>query len=244
MQLKKFFKGSLKGKSKGGGKRDEEATVAQTEAPSPTPAEIVMRPPVNCDWEGDGVDDMSTLAEPTGMAGVMEITDDDMSSYNRAPSVMTTGDSSMISGGFTLGAETTGYSSAGMTLGGDTHTLGGDTNTIGDSTYLSFANGNRSIFSQDSFLGPSYMNLREEVLVIMAPPGKLGISLDTPETGAPFVYSIKDVSPLIGKLMEGDRVIAIDDEDVRLLTAVKISKILSKKSGNTRKLTIARTIES
>lgn len=232
MQLKKFF-AARKGK-KGGSKKDEDVSIAQTDA---TPPEIVMRTPVNCDADGDGdghFDDMSTLAEPTAMAGVMQIDDDDVSSYNRAPSVMTAGDSSMYSAGFTLGAETTGNSSAGFTLGAD---------TIGASTFMSFANGNRSIFSEDSFLGPSYMNLSEQVLVIMAPPGKLGISLDTPENGAPFVYSIKDVSPLVGKLMEGDRVIAIDDEDVRLLTAVKISKILSKKSGNTRKLTIARTVE-
>mmetsp|Transcript_56119 Transcript_56119/g.167973 ORF Transcript_56119/g.167973 Transcript_56119/m.167973 type:complete len:237 (-) Transcript_56119:88-798(-) len=235
MKLKKFFR---KGKSDGGGKRDDEVTVPST------PPEIVMRQPVNCggDDDGDGdayigdYDDVSTLAEPMVMAGVMQVEDDDMSSYNRAPSIMTPGDSSVYSSGFTLGGDTMGASTTGFTLGGDT-------NTIGASTYLSFANGNRSVFSEDSFLGPSYMNLSEEIIVIMAPPGKLGISLDTPETGAPFVYSIKDVSPLIGKLMEGDRVIAIDDEDVRLLTAVKISKILSRKSGNTRKLTIARTVE-
>lgn len=230
----KFFFSGRKGKSKGGDKKGEDVSVAQTDS---TPAEIVMRPPVNCDGDGDDdghFDDMSTLAEPTAMAGVMQIEDDDMSSYNRAPSVYTAGDSSMFSTGHTLGADTTGESSAGFTLGGD---------TIGASTFMSFANGNRSIFSEDSFLGPSYMNLREEVLVIVAPAGKLGISLDTPENGAPFVYSIKDVSPLIGKLREGDRVIAVDDEDVRLLTAVKISKILSKKSANTRKLTIARTVE-
>lgn len=41
----------------------------------------------------------------------------------------------------------------------------------------------------------------------------------------------------------GDKLVAVDDEDVRDMTAVQVSKLLSKKSGNeSRKLTIIRSL--
>jgi hypothetical protein len=40
----------------------------------------------------------------------------------------------------------------------------------------------------------------------------------------------------------GDKLVAVDDEDVRTMTAVKVSKLISRKSANpSRKLTIVRT---
>ena len=81
-------------------------------------------------------------------------------------------------------------------------------------------------------------------MVIVAPPGKLGISLDAPESGCPFVHSIKESSPLFGKLEPGDRLLAVDEEDVRLHTAIKISKILSRRSDRERMLTIVRVLDA
>jgi C-terminal processing protease CtpA/Prc len=41
----------------------------------------------------------------------------------------------------------------------------------------------------------------------------------------------------------GDKLVAVDDEDVRTMTAIKVSKLISKKSSNeTRKLTIIRHV--
>jgi len=82
---------------------------------------------------------------------------------------------------------------------------------------------------------------REELLQIFAPPGKLGVVIDTPDEDAPVVHAIKESSPLIGKLLVGDKLVAIDDDDVKYLSAIEVSKIISRKSNNLqRKFTIVR----
>lgn len=128
-------------------------------------------------------------------------------------------------------------SSEGLTLGNQ---------SFATSAFLSVADGNRSRCMSDdaSFFDQSCANLNMEVVHIFAPPGKLGIALDTPDnSGAPIVHYVKEVSPIHGKILAGDKLIAIDDEDVSYLTAVKISKILNRKSNNiTRKLTILRAL--
>mmetsp|Transcript_22960 Transcript_22960/g.52581 ORF Transcript_22960/g.52581 Transcript_22960/m.52581 type:complete len:171 (+) Transcript_22960:1542-2054(+) len=81
-----------------------------------------------------------------------------------------------------------------------------------------------------------------DVYDVFAPPGKLGVVIDTPGEGAPAVHSIKEFSPLIGQIEVGDKLISVDDTDVRQMTAIKVSKIISKKSENrSRKLTFVRT---
>ena len=85
-------------------------------------------------------------------------------------------------------------------------------------------------------------NVKEEILHIFAPPGKLGVVIDTPDDGAPVVHAVKDSSVVVDKVQVGDKLVAVDDEDVRTLTAIKVSKLISRKSANpSRKLTILRT---
>jgi C-terminal processing protease CtpA/Prc len=84
--------------------------------------------------------------------------------------------------------------------------------------------------------------VREEVIHVFAPAGKLGVVIDTPDDGAPVVHAIKDSSVIADKLQVGDKLVAVDDEDVRMMTAIKVSKLISRKSANpSRKLTIVRT---
>ena len=84
--------------------------------------------------------------------------------------------------------------------------------------------------------------LKEEVLEIIAPPGKLGVVIDTPDNGAPVVHAIKDSSVIGNELQVGDQLIAVDDEDAQAMTAINVSKLMSMKSNNpTRKLTIIRS---
>lgn len=85
-------------------------------------------------------------------------------------------------------------------------------------------------------------NTREQVMHIFAPPGKLGVVIDTPDDGAPVVHAVKDSSVIASKIQVGDKLVAVDDEDVRAMTAIKVSKLISRKSANpSRKLTIVRT---
>lgn len=85
------------------------------------------------------------------------------------------------------------------------------------------------------------------VVEIVAPPGKLGVVLDASDDhddpiSCPVVHTVKENSPLIHQLQVGDKLIALDDEDVRGMTAMQVSKLISMKSANPRrKFTILRS---
>jgi C-terminal processing protease CtpA/Prc len=85
--------------------------------------------------------------------------------------------------------------------------------------------------------------IQEQVIDIIAPAGKLGVVIDTPDDGAPVVHAVKDTSVIADQIQVGDKLVAVDDEDVRSMTAIRVSKLISKKSNNpSRKLTIIRTV--
>lgn len=88
--------------------------------------------------------------------------------------------------------------------------------------------------------------VREELIEIYAPAGKLGVILEESTLeggGPPVVHGIRETSVLRNELLIGDRLIALDDEDVRKMPANKVSKMISKKMENaTRKLSIIRTV--
>ncbi len=95
----------------------------------------------------------------------------------------------------------------------------------------------------DSVLSAADNNMGQQViewtdnrirLDIIAPPGKLGIIIDTCSEG-PIVHSVKPDSPLDGLIFKGDLVIAVDDEDTRewsahYLTKLMVSTLTSQKS--------------
>jgi len=99
-----------------------------------------------------------------------------------------------------------------------------------------------SVFSEDPTFDQVYKSdLHEEILEVYAPAGKLGVVIDTPNDGAPVVHAVKDSSPIADKIKVGDKLVAVDDEDTRTMTAIRVSKLLSRKKDNeTRKLTVIR----
>jgi C-terminal processing protease CtpA/Prc len=130
--------------------------------------------------------------------------------------------------------------------GGDASIVSSVGGTLGDNTR--FTGAEQMPSSSRVALGASFesedhrrSNVREEVIVVLAPAGKLGVVIDTPDEGAPVVHAVKDSSVIADQIQVGDKLIAVDDEDVRSMTAIKVSKLISKKSANpTRKLTIKR----
>jgi hypothetical protein len=122
--------------------------------------------------------------------------------------------------------------------------------TIGSRTRQTAADlmpqsGNNTIYSED----PTYNEAvyersgREEIIDVYAPAGKLGVVIDTPNDGAPIVHAVKDSSPIADKIQVGDKLVAVDDQDVRTMTAIQVSKLISKKSVNaSRKMTVIRNI--
>lgn len=77
-----------------------------------------------------------------------------------------------------------------------------------------------------------------------APPGPLGIVIETTSTG-PMIYSVKRGSPLEESVMIGDVILMVDNVDTQHMTAAKLTQLMDKKSQqNVRKLTIMDMVSS
>lgn len=174
-------------------------------------------PPLQVDVRNDEV---STLAGPDGPPtyGDQSVATVD---YDYSKAYGGAGDTSVSSAGGTFGSNAQANAAAtGATLG-----------PMDDASYDA---------RYDNSRGNSG---NEEVIHIFAPPGKLGVVIDTPDDGAPVVHAVKDTSVIADRILVGDKLVAVDDEDVRSMTAIKVSKMISRKGANpSRKLTIVRTV--
>lgn len=81
-----------------------------------------------------------------------------------------------------------------------------------------------------------------QTLRVIAPPGKLGVVVDTPPGGgSAFVCEIKVSSPLKEEVRLGDQIAEVDGEDVRGMPALQVSRLLaSKRKQAERKITVLR----
>lgn len=101
-----------------------------------------------------------------------------------------------------------------------------------------------NIFADDSSFEQQFIN-PEERLDVVAPAGKLGMVIDTPNGGIPVVHAIKDTSVLVDQVEVGDRLLSVDGEDCTGMTAMQVSKLISLKSEKpARVLVFARTATS
>jgi C-terminal processing protease CtpA/Prc len=71
----------------------------------------------------------------------------------------------------------------------------------------------------------------------IAPPGKLGIAIDT-WYGQPVVHRVKEDSPLAGVLRRLDVILAVDDVDTSQMTAADVTGIMAKSIDRKRKITV------
>ena len=78
----------------------------------------------------------------------------------------------------------------------------------------------------------------EEKIEVVAPPGKLGVVIDTPLNGSPIVHAIKESSVLADRVRIGDQLISVDGKDTREMTAIRVSKLISSKATNPRRYMI------
>ena len=83
-------------------------------------------------------------------------------------------------------------------------------------------------------------NRRPKPFEVRAPPGMLGMVIDTPNGGVPVVRAIKPDSILTGRVQIGDRLITVDQVDVTSMTALEVSNLISVKSSGQRLLVFVR----
>ena len=81
---------------------------------------------------------------------------------------------------------------------------------------------------------------------VVAPAGPIGVVIDLPPGGGPScICELESTSPLRGELRLGDRIVAVDDEDVQRRTPAEVSTLLEEKqANNSRKITVIRGLES
>ena len=73
---------------------------------------------------------------------------------------------------------------------------------------------------------------------VYAPPGPIGIVVDTSKEG-PSVHSLKATSPMMGLITPGDLIVALDDIDTRSMSAAALTRLMAKKSRQReRKITL------
>lgn len=83
---------------------------------------------------------------------------------------------------------------------------------------------------------------RRNKVTIQAPPGKLGIILaNKADSKGTVVSGVRSSSVLAEKISPGDRIVAIDGEDVSLMTVSEITTIMARKSDFERTLTVLTT---
>ena len=75
----------------------------------------------------------------------------------------------------------------------------------------------------------------------IAPPGKLGIIIDTTKNG-PSVYQVKSGSPLENIIFEGDLIISIDSISTKGMTASGVTKIMARTMDSARNITVYSSV--
>ena len=95
--------------------------------------------------------------------------------------------------------------------------------------------------TDDDTLEAQYVS--DEQVEVLAPSGVLGLVLETNEDGIPVVNNVKGSSVLAGQVAVGDRLLSVDGEDVTVMLASDVSKLIAvKKHKPERRLVFARPI--
>jgi len=97
---------------------------------------------------------------------------------------------------------------------------------------------NRGI-QQSSTPASSSVVIRRTKITVIAPPGKLGIILaNKADSKGTVVSGVRTSSVLVDRISPGDRIVAIDGEDVSRMTVSEITTIMSRKAEYERRLTV------
>lgn len=88
------------------------------------------------------------------------------------------------------------------------------------------------------------MSNRAGLYDVFAPPGAIGIVVDTTKHG-PAVHALKRNSPMLGLINPGDLIVGLDDEDARGMTAATLTRLMAQKSSQKeRKITLLTNAET
>jgi beta-glucanase (GH16 family) len=101
----------------------------------------------------------------------------------------------------------------------------------------------------DSQSGPSTLSSKDDTTLVnefqvQVPAGKVGLVLETSYAGDPVVQEVKACSPMVGQVQVGDRLLSVDGEDMSMVHATTVSRIIaSKADAPVRRFTFGRPRE-
>lgn len=217
---------------RGRGKGSTEKPVSSSQNLPATPNKVKVSTEIVVEPQ----DDISTLGDPMfGQGGMM------MGSVERDEMTATVGDD------YDYTKHYRGQPGP-LSISGTTRTRdrmsSEDMSKMSSNQSLSFSKMGKmgeNIFADDSSFEEQFID-PEERFDVVAPAGKLGMVIDTPNGGIPVVHAIKDTSVLIDDVRVGDRLLSVDGEDCTGMTAMQVSKLISLKSNKpARVLVFART---
>lgn len=82
-------------------------------------------------------------------------------------------------------------------------------------------------------------------VVVVAPPGKLGVILANRKDGSGTVISeVRPTSALNGSLLPGDKLVAVDGQDVTGMVVSDITRIMKKHADQERRLTVITSFKN
>lgn len=194
---------------------------------SMTPLETVT---TNASREGE--DDVSTLEYPYVDSGIVD------KSSHLHPSEDTVGGSEVSSGHkgyvWAVGRERT------YTGDGPSTVTGGTPKFADDSTIEGLYREQRAL-NDGSYERASPSNFQQ--LTVVAPKGKIGLSLDNPTGDVPIIHGVKETSILYGKVKVGDLLISLDEIDCRGKSAMRVTKLINSRRQNpARALVLLRRV--
>ena len=178
----------------------------------------------------EGEDDVSTLGDPYFGEAI------------DARDTGTVAESMVSSDMLALGVKRRGVGSSNASRM-DATTATGYTSGLGSTYPMTFAD---DTTLDDAYQTPDAIGFEEEEdedyerIVVVAPPGKLGIVIDNPSGNIPFVHAIKETSVLHGRVHVGDLVLSVDEVDCRGMHSMSVSRLISKRSDSARTLKLLR----
>jgi len=85
---------------------------------------------------------------------------------------------------------------------------------------------------------------KRDKMNVNVPPGKLGVILaNKADNKGTIVSDVRTNSVLYGKIFPGDRIVAIDGEDVSRMTVAEITALMARKAAFERVLTIVTSVK-
>ena len=97
--------------------------------------------------------------------------------------------------------------------------------------------------SKSSTSSKTRINSKKRVVVV-APPGKLGVILANRKDGSGTVISeVRPTSALNGSLLPGDKLVAVDGQDVTGMVVSDITRIMKKHADQERRLTVITSLK-